>query len=314
MPASKRTLFRFLDVCSASMQESLHGLDYFISEGVQGCEFLEEIAGTLRNKQAVTSSWEKDTKQQLSNAKRYLKADYKLHVSKDERCIDHCAVHALSSPTVPLFKANCDHVHNIICDACSGLEAVVGEIGAGLDDGTKRKLQFEYDKAKEAIGAWKAHNMRIVNQDLAKQDVLNKLNGNNCLIVMDWAMKFLPLRYKEQMKNSFGKRGKSWHVSHVIEKQEERFSVQCFTHLFEHSKQVFFRSDNGACYHNAPLLFALPAVGSRTRIQIRRYDFSEPQAGKDICDRKIAPMKVHIRRYVNERHDVVTAADLKEAL
>ena len=115
--------------------------------------------------------------------------------------------------------------------------------------------------------------------------------------------------------------------------------MQCFVHLFEQCKQdwfavasiiesllktvkteqpfiteAFLRSDNGACYHNAPLLFALPAIGSRTGIQIKRYDFSEPQAGKDICDRKIAPMKAHIRRYVNERHDVVTAAEMKEAL
>ena len=88
------------------------------------------------------------------------------------------------------------------------LEAVVEEIrvkiedgsGAGLDDDAKRKLHFDYDKAKEAIGACKAHNIRVVNQDLAKQDVLSKLNGNNCLIVMDWAMKFLPLRYREQMR------------------------------------------------------------------------------------------------------------------
>ena len=346
-PASERTLFRILEVCSASMQKSLHGLDYINTEGVQGFECLENIAGTLRNKQVVTSSWEKESKEHLSNAKRYLKADYKLHVSKDERCVDHCTVHALSSRTDPSFKADCDHVHNVVCDACCGLEAVVEEIrvkiedgsGAGLDDETKRKLQFDYDKAKEAIGAWKAHNIRVVNQDLAKQDVLSKLNGNNCLIVMDWAMKFLPLRYREQMRDFFGKRGKSWHISCVIEKQEERFSVQCFVHLFEQCKQDWFavasiiesllktvkteqpfiteallRSDNGACYHNAPLLFALPAIGSRTGIQIKRYDFSEPQAGKDICDRKIAPMKAHIRRYVNERHDVVTAAEMKEAL
>ena len=122
-------------------------------------------------------------------------------MSKDERCVDHCTVHALSSPTDPSFKADCDHVNNVVCDACSGLEAVVEEIrvkiddgsGAGLDDEAKRKLQFDYDKAKEAIGAL-VHNIRVVNQDLAKQDVLSKLNGNNCLIVMDWAMKFLPLR------------------------------------------------------------------------------------------------------------------------
>ena len=79
------------------------------------------------------------------------------------------------------------------------------------------------------------------------------------------------------------------------------------------STEVFLCSDNGACYHNAPL-FALPATGSRTRTQIRRYDSSEPQAGKDICDRKITPMKAHIRRYVNERHDVITAANMKEAI
>ena len=77
---------------------------------------------------------------------------------------------------------------------------------------------------------------------------------------------------------------------------------------------MFLHFDNGACYHNVPLLLALPAIGARTGIRIQRYDFSEPQAGKDICNRKIAPIKAHIRRYVNEKHDVTTAIDMKEAL
>ena len=42
--------------------------------------------------------------------------------------------------------------------------------------------------------------------------------------------------------------------------------------------------------------------------------FSEQQAEKDIRDRKIAPMKTHIRQYVNKKHDVATAANMKEAL
>ena len=45
-----------------------------------------------------------------------------------------------------------------------------------------------------------------------------------------------------------------------------------------------------------------------------RYDFSEPQAGKDTCDRKTAPMKAHIRRFVNENNDVTTAEDMRKAL
>ena len=137
----------------------------------------------------------------------------------------------------------------------------------------RRKLQFEHSKTREAIYTWNAHNLRAVNQDLAKQDVLSMLDGSNCLIVMDCAMKFLPLHYREQMRDFFGKRGKSWHVSCVIEKaEEEGYSVQCFAHLFEECKQdwfavasvienlletlkreqpliseVFLRSDNGAC-------------------------------------------------------------------
>jgi len=32
-----------------------------------------------------------------------------------------------------------------------------------------------------------------------------------------------------------------------------------------------------------------------------------------VCDRKIAPMKGQIQRWLNEKHDVVTAVDIKEA-
>ena len=108
-------------------------------------------------------------------------------------------------------------------------------------------------------------------------------------------MKFLPLYYREQLRNFFEKRGKRWQVSCVIEKEEDSYSVQCFSHLFEECKQdwfavpsivenllktlkrekpfiseVFLRYDNGACYHYAALLLAIAATGSRTGIDISR--------------------------------------------
>ena len=120
-------------------------------------------------------------------------------------------------------------------------------------------------------------------------------------------MKFLPLYYREQMRNFSEKRGKSWHVNCVIEKEEDSYSVQCFSLLFEECKQdwfavlsivenllktrkrekpfiseVFLPSDNGACYHHAALLLAIAATGSRTRIHISRYHFSKQQAEKDM--------------------------------
>lgn len=46
-PASKRTLYRIIDVCAASMQKSLQGLDYFLTEGAQAFEALESVVNTL---------------------------------------------------------------------------------------------------------------------------------------------------------------------------------------------------------------------------------------------------------------------------
>ena len=43
----------------------------------------------------------------------------------------------------------------------------------------------------------------------------------------------------------------------------------------------------------------------------RRYDFSEPQFGKDVCDRIISPLKGALRRYCD---DILTASDMYQAL
>jgi hypothetical protein len=78
--------------------------------------------------------------------------------------------------------------------------------------------------------------------------------------------------------------------------------------------EAFIRSDNAGCYHCAPLILTIPGIFKRVGIKICRYDFSEPQSGKDICDRRTASMKSHMRRYLNEGNDIHTASDMKKAL
>lgn len=78
--------------------------------------------------------------------------------------------------------------------------------------------------------------------------------------------------------------------------------------------RVYLRSDNAGCYHCAYLLLSLRSIGDRTGVKITRYDFSEPQAGKDICDRRTAALKSHMRRFINEGNDVKTASDMKAAI
>ena len=54
-------------------------------------------------------------------------------------------------------------------------------------------------------------------------------------------------------------------------------------------------------------------VGKRVGVTVHNYHFSEPQSGKDICDRILRPMKTSIRIYCNEGHDVLTAVDIRDA-
>ena len=49
-------------------------------------------------------------------------------------------------------------------------------------------------------------------------------------------------------------------------------------------------------------------------MSLQRYDFCEPQSGKDVCDRILCPLKGAIRRYCSEGHDVLTPSDMHTAL
>ena len=62
------------------------------------------------------------------------------------------------------------------------------------------------------------------------------------------------------------------------------------------------------------LVAGLKDIGARVGISVVRYDFSEPQQGKDICDRIICPLKSSIRRFCNEGNDIINAQDMQKAL
>ena len=101
-------LYRMIEVCSASMQRSLQGLDNTTAEGAdafdQAVSMLEGLADQVIN---VTA-----TQKLLKDGKRYLKNDFKAHIGRDEQCSDHCTVHALSDDNAREFRGECDHQHS----------------------------------------------------------------------------------------------------------------------------------------------------------------------------------------------------------
>ena len=284
----------------------------------------------------------------LKLSRRYLKSDYKVHLDREERWGDHCTVYALSDQDNPAFSSGCNHDHDLGCDRCQFLNDTLAVIETQIDNMAKSKLlteeqslQFRFlcRQAIDNIRTWKAHLARSSLQEVAKHDAFKTFDTRTVIIIMDWAMKLLPMYFRERMTDFFGKRGRSWHVSAVVMKVNDELSVECFVHVFDNCTQNWFavasilehvlttiksedarlhkariRSDNAGCWHNASIILSLKALGERTGIHVERYDFSETQSGKDICDRKIATMKQYIRRYVNEKNDVLTASDVKKAL
>ena len=348
-PYSERTLFRILEACSASKQISLQGLDYIATEGNEAFEKIKHIVSLLGDN-GVELTWADKITKDLKASKRYLKTDYKTHISSEERCKDHCTTFSLSDPSNAEFSGSCNHEHDLSCHECSRLTNVIEEINAKLNDkcipltdDLRARLLHEQNQATKCIHAWKSHLLCTIVQDNAKQNILANLDRGSMLMIMDWAMKFQPMKFREQMDDFFGKRGRSWHVTCVIkggdDSGDQSFEVETFVHLpdacvqdwfsvasiIEHTLRVikmedphitkgYLRSDNAGCYHNTELLLSLQALVARHGMVFVRYDFSDPQSGKDVCDRRIASMKTHIRRWVNEGHDVTTAEEMKVAL
>ena len=57
-------------------------------------------------------------------------------------------------------------------------------------------LFYTHSEAVKAIQSWKAHQLRSVRQDAARTVCFSALNESTVLITLDWAMKFLPVKYR----------------------------------------------------------------------------------------------------------------------
>ena len=139
----------------------------------------------------------------------------------------------ISDQENPDFCEECPHSLDIHCDRCDSLDSNFRDILKRIDDlvindETRTRINLENKECSRALHAWKAHLLLSVNQEEAKQNVLTQLDEETCLIIMEWAMKYLPQHYREQMSEFFGKRGSSWHISAVITRSQEAVS---YTHL-----------------------------------------------------------------------------------
>lgn len=270
-----------------------------------------------------------------------------VHISDVSNVPDHCCTYALSDTKEECFTATCDHKHDHCCSPCEKLksslastENLISTAKINLHKDEQDDMMFTLQQSIKAINAWKAHQLRSVKQDKARTDIVDQLDEEEVLITQDWAMKFIPQKYREAQSDWYGKRGISWHISVAVRRLPDgRLQHQAFIHIGANCSQeanvviaimehilhelkretpsilfAFFRQDNAGCYHNGTMLVACHLMEATTSIKIKRVDFSDPQGGKGPCDRKAATVKAHVRRYINEGHDVTTPPQFKDAI
>ena len=345
-PISRSTMWRVLDVQEASQRKSLRGLDNTAADGADGFDVLLRIVDELE-RVGAEKDWCVQARKKLREGKLYLKTTYRDHCRENGSCCpDHCRVFALSDVIDTDHQEACSHTHDMLCQDCENLKSVLEDVecvipkyATQLGKDQADDLQHEAKGAASKVFEWKAHVLRSQNQDQAKQQVLSALKEDEVFVVVDWAMKFTAMKFREKQAEWFAKRGINWHVSSVIMRREEGLEVTCYVHLLNNCRQDWFavlsilenllstvktsnpgikkaylRSDEAGCYHNSKLVSSFRELGCRQDVEVVRYDHSEPQSGKDMCDRILCPMKSSIRRYCNEGHDVVSAQDMHTAL
>ena len=106
------------------------------------------------------------------------------------------------------FSENCFcEGHDVICDACLNHVQTFEAISQILDQMENKWLSHKFRLASNDILQLKMHLLRAVHQDQAKIDVIDQLSEKRALIIFDFAMKFLPVKYREAQVDFFGKKG-----------------------------------------------------------------------------------------------------------
>ena len=146
-----------------------------------------------------------------------------------------------------------------------------------------------------------------IHQDRACVKLLDMLDKTPVMFVQDWAMKYLPRKYRKSQTDRFCKRGIPWHISFAFRKRNEQIELLTFCHIFKSCTQdssavlavmakvieqlksamlgmdtVFYRQDNAGCYHCGASIVCTSTIGRQQGVAIRHLNFSNAQGGKGV--------------------------------
>lgn len=151
-----------------------------------------------------------------------------------------------------------------------------------------------------------------------KINCLQNKTVNECVIHLDYNMKFEPVYFREKTVDHYGKRQRSWHgamitfytdgvrttlqnmyyMDHVVKNESKQDITSVISileaviiglkKLFPRLTTIYLQSDNASCYQNTMLFVLIPYLAFTYSLCIRRYIHTETQDGKSVLDAHFA--------------------------
>ena len=104
-------------------------------------------------------------------------------MSENSHVKEHCSVYALSDKTEIEFRQPCDNEHDERCVECEAIASTMKDIEELLSrtpyasDDDRDEALHVFLTAQHAIHIWKCHQLRSVQQDKARLDVIDLLDN-----------------------------------------------------------------------------------------------------------------------------------------
>ena len=269
---------------------------------------------------------------QLSLAESYLKTRYEHHCTEDDSCMSHCAKHGLSHTSKNSLVSICEKQHSSQCFDCFNIIDSINSVKTAIESipdtnfPNKDDFQYRIEEAETAILSWQNHLLRASQQGKGKVEAMEQVekNTDSAFLVRDFAQKIEPMRGIESQEQYFGKSGMSLHADVFVMKSSTGWCKASYLTVFDkaeqdaldilgitevvaeefasnypHIRYLYLKSDNAGCYHNASVVECMQSMFEKHNITVLRYDFNEPQKGKDVCDREFTNIKQRLRNEVN---------------
>ena len=99
------------------------------------------------------------------------------------------------------YKSNCGEKYDKACFEYHSLSQTLMSVknlitnAQNITENERNDFHYDATQSVHSILQWKAHILTTVNQDIAKQLILERLDDSTAFIIIDFAMKFLACRY-----------------------------------------------------------------------------------------------------------------------